>query len=62
MEKITVNVSHIADVKVGDEAVLLGRQGADRISADEIAGWIRSNNYEVVTTIAPRLPRAYLDG
>jgi len=62
MEKITVNVSHIADVKVGDEAVLLGRQGADRISADEIAGWIRSNNYEVVTSIAPRLPRAYLDG
>ncbi len=62
MEKITVNVSHIADVKVGDEAVLLGRQGAETISADEIAGWICSNNYEVVTTIAPRLPRDYLDG
>lgn len=60
MEKITVNVSHIPGVKVGDEVVLLGRQGDDCISADEIAGWIRSNNYEVVTSIAPRLPRTYL--
>ncbi|MCY3832033.1 MAG: alanine racemase [Chloroflexi bacterium] len=62
MEKITVNVSHIPQVKVGDEAVLLGRQGEQRISADEIARWIGSNNYEVVTSIAPRVPRSFLNG
>jgi len=60
MEKITVNVSHIPQVEVGDEAVLLGPQGEELISADEIARWIGSNNYEVVTSIAPRLPRIYL--
>ena len=60
MEKITVNVSHIAGVRAGDEVVLLGKQGEERISADEIAGWIRSNNYEVVTSIAPRVPRTCL--
>lgn len=60
MEKITVNVSHISGVKAGDEVVLLGQQGGDSICADEIAGWIRSNNYEVVTSVAPRLPRIYL--
>ena len=60
MEKITVNVSHIPDVKAGDEVVLLGQQGDDCVSADEIAGWIRSNNYEVVTSIAPRVPRTYI--
>ena len=61
MEKITVNVSHIAGVQAGDEVVLLGPQGEDRISAEEIAGWIHSNNYEVVATVAPRVPRRYLD-
>ena len=60
MEKITVRVSHIPGVKVGDEVTLLGKQGGEGISADEIAGWIRSNNYEVVTSIAPRIPRTYL--
>ena len=62
MEKITINVSRIPGVEAGDEVVLLGRQGEDCISADEIAGWIGSNNYEVVSTIAPRAPRVYLNG
>lgn len=62
MEKITIDVSRIPGVRAGDEVVLLGRQGVDRISAAEIAGWIGSNNYEVVTTIAPRVPRVYLAG
>ena len=57
MEKTTINVSQIADVRAGDEVVLLGRQGYDEISADEIAGWIGSINYEVLTTVMPRIPR-----
>ena len=61
MEKITINVSHIPTAAVGDEVVLMGRQGDDCISADEIATWIRSNNYEVVTSIAPRVPRTYIN-
>ena len=61
MEKITINVSHIPAAAVGDEVVLMGRQGDDCISADEIATWIRSNNYEVVTSIAPRVPRTYIN-
>ncbi|MCY3781070.1 MAG: alanine racemase [Chloroflexi bacterium] len=60
MEKVTINVSHIPDVRMGDEVVLLGKQGRDEISADEIAEWIGSINYEVVTSIAPRVPRTYL--
>ena len=60
MEKIIVDISHISGVQIGDEAVLLGCQGDAKISADEIAVWLGSNNYEVVCTIAPRVPRAYL--
>ncbi len=60
MEKIIVDISRIPDVKIGDEVVLLGGQGEQMISADDIAVWLGSNNYEVVCTIAPRVPRAYL--
>ena len=60
MEKIIVDISHIPDVEIGDEVVLLGGQGEQKISADDIAVWLGSNNFEVVCTIAPRVPRAYL--
>ncbi len=60
MEKTTINVSHIPDVRIGDEATLLGRQGDDEISAEEIAGWLGSITYEVLASIAPRLPRTLL--
>ena len=60
MEKTTVNVSQIPDARAGDEAVLLGAQGDDEITAEEIAAWIGSINYDVVTAIAPRLPRTFL--
>ncbi len=60
MEKVTINVSHIRNVQIGEEVVLLGKQGEDEISADEIAEWIGSINYEVVTSIAPYVPRTFL--
>lgn len=58
MEKTTVNVSNIRDVSIGDEVVLLGTQGDDEITANEIARWLGTINYEVVTSILPRIPRS----
>ena len=57
MEKIAVNVSDIPDVAAGDEAVLLGKQGDETITAEMIAEWLETINYEVVTSIIPRVPR-----
>ena len=57
MEKTTVNVSNIPDVSIGDEVVLLGTQGNETISADEVAERLGTNNYEVVTSILPRTSR-----
>ena len=57
MEKTTINVSHIPNVMAGDEVVLLGKQGGDQIHADEVAAWLGSINYEVLTSILPRAPR-----
>ncbi len=58
MEKTTVNVSNIPDVSIGDEVVLMGQQGDDEITADEIARWLGTINYEVVTSILPRISRS----
>lgn len=44
-------------VNVGDEAVLIGRQGDEGITADELARRLDTINYEIVTCIAERVPR-----
>jgi alanine racemase len=46
-------------VEVGDEVVLIGEQGGDRISLEELAGIIGTIGYEVVTAISDRVPREY---
>jgi alanine racemase len=48
-------------VAVGDEVVLLGRQGDDEISADEWAGRLGTIAYEVVCGIGPRVKRRYFE-
>jgi alanine racemase len=57
MEKTTINVSHIPDVTIGTEVVLLGQQGEARISAEDVARHLETNNYEVVCNVLARVPR-----
>jgi len=57
MEKATINVSHIPDVTIGDEVVLLGSQGEETITADDVAARLGTISYEVITTILPRAAR-----
>ena len=59
MDLTMLDVGHIDDVKVGDEAVLIGRQGEEEISADEIAELLGTINYEVVTALMARVERVY---
>jgi alanine racemase len=40
-----------------DEAVLLGRQGDAEITAEQLAGWANTINYEIVARISTHLPR-----
>ncbi len=46
------------DVSVGDEVVLLGRQGDELVTAEEWAGLLGLIPYEVVCGLGPRLPRS----
>jgi alanine racemase len=61
----TVTMDHVmidagdGPVEVGDEVVLLGRQGDEEITADEWADRLGTISYEVVCVFGPRLPRRY---
>ena len=59
MDQTSLDVSGIENVKEGDEVVVFGRQGDAEISADEVAAWAETINYEIVTAILPRVPRVY---
>ena len=59
MDQIVVDVGD-AEVALGDEVVLMGAQGEEEISADELADSLGTINYEVVSTFGPRIPRRYL--
>ena len=60
MDQLMVDCGPSADVRVGDEVVLLGRQGGEEITADEWAARLDTINYEVVCGIGPRVPRRYV--
>jgi alanine racemase len=60
MDGITVDVGHIEGVTTDDEFVLIGEQGDDRITADEVAARRRTISYEVTTALRGRLPRLHL--
>ncbi len=59
MDMVMVDVTHISGAAVGDEAVLIGRQGEDQITANDIANWNGTIPYEVLCAIGPRVPRHY---
>ena len=62
MDGCMADVSMSQGVQEGDEVVFLGRQGQDRITADEIADLLGTIAYEVVTAVGPRVPRVYVQG
>ncbi|MEE2787520.1 MAG: alanine racemase [Myxococcota bacterium] len=57
MNMMMVDVTHIPDVQLGDEVILLGTDGQGQISADQLAHWANTINYEIVSRIGAHLPR-----
>ncbi len=60
MNATVVDVTDIAGVEPGDEAVLMGRQGRDEISAGEVAGWMDTIHYEVLCLFGNSNRRVYI--
>lgn len=59
MDQCMLQLDDVPDAKIGDEVVLIGKQGSEFISVDEVAQRWGTINYEVVCGLAERLPRIY---
>ncbi len=59
MDLTMLDVGHIPDVRVGDAVTLIGRQGNEAVTADDLAAKLDTINYEIVTSVAGRVPRVY---
>lgn len=57
MDQCMVDVMHIPQTRVGDEVVLIGRQGSATLTAEQVAERLDTINYEVVAEILARVPR-----
>jgi len=62
MDQFVVDVSAIPEVHQDDEVVVFGQQGEAKITAEEVARWAQTINYEVTTSILPRVTRVFLKG
>jgi alanine racemase len=60
MDQFMVDVGD-AHVEAGDVVTLVGADGDERVSADDVAGWTNTINYEVTSRIPSRVPRVYVD-
>jgi alanine racemase len=61
MDQIMLQLDDVPEAKIGDEVVLLGRQGSEVITAEEIAREWSTVNYDVVCGLQARVPRIYLN-
>jgi Alr-MurF fusion protein len=57
MDMCMVDLTDVPGARAGDEVVLIGEQGGDRLSVEEVASRLGTINYEVVSQILARVPR-----
>lgn len=60
MDQFMIDVTHIPNVNIGDDVILIGEQNNKAVTAQEIARLIGTINYEVVCMISKRIPRVYI--
>jgi len=59
MDAVMVDVTDIDKIKTGDRVVLLGEMEEEKITAEDLAGWIGTSAYEIMTRMGVRLPIEY---
>ncbi len=57
MDQCMINVTNVNNINVGDEVIIFG---ADTVTADTLAMWLGTINYEIVCMISKRIPRVYI--
>ena len=61
MDAITLDVTDIDGVAVGDVVTLIGVDGEERITAEQVGRWSGTISYEVLTSLGPRVEIRYVD-
>ena len=61
MDQITVDVTDIRNVEVGDPVVLIGQQGESEQDADDLGKQAGTISYDILTGLLPRVPRLYVE-
>ena len=61
MDQLMIDVSDVPEAESGDIVTLIGRDGSERITADELASVYGTIGYEVVCGISKRVPRIYVE-
>ncbi len=62
MDQLMADVTGLDQVEIGQRVTLIGRDGTEAITAEEVAAWEGTVNYEVVCAVSKRVPRVYLKG
>lgn len=62
MDLTVVDLSGVPEAAPGDIVTLIGSDGGEEITVDEVAGQAQTISYEILTGLTPRLPRVLLDG
>lgn len=62
MDQVMLDVTHIDDIKMGDEVTVMGPCGDKEVSAEELAAISGTINYEIVCNVGKRVPRVYIRG
>lgn len=57
MNMLMADVTHIKNTKPGDRVILIGEEGNEKITADELADLAGTINYEIISRINPLIPR-----
>ena len=61
MDAITLDVSSVEGVEMGDVVTLIGRDGDEHISAEDVGRWSGTISYEVLTSLGQRVERQYIE-
>jgi alanine racemase len=61
MDQATIDVTDVDGVAVGDEVAVIGEQGAEKITAADLAKEMGTISYEVLCAIGARVPRVMVD-
>jgi alanine racemase len=60
MDMTMIDVTDVPGVDIGHEAILIGQQGQERITAADLALWQQTIPYEILCAIGPRVPRQHI--